>query len=145
MSRRTGIITAALATAFALGTLSGPATATSAAHIAGNCSSYGNSGSVKAYYYTSGNYDYFNRINYFLGGKGLRNKSNVHLRIRKHRPGFYDKTLWEWRSGDNVRPGGGGRSVNVRVKRGDTVYVDYRFVFDRRLGDPRCHGKTNRI
>lgn len=144
----TKVATAVAATAIALGALSTTAGATtSAAYLASGCqAAKGNSGTIKAYYYTQGKYDYFNRINWHLAGPGLRNKNNVQLRIRLDRRGLPDKTIWSYKSGDNVPPGGGGKSVpNVRVKRSDKVYVDFSFVFDRSGKDPKCGDRTNSI
>jgi hypothetical protein len=153
------LATAVAVTALSLGTLSATAQASetqgaapassvsSAAYLAGGCqAAKGNYANIKAYYYTSGRYDYFNRINWFLGGPGLRNKNNVHLRIRLERRGLPDKTIWSYTSGDNVSPGAGGRSVpNTRVKRTDRVHVDFTFVFDRSGTDPHCGDRTNSL
>ncbi|MFI6176815.1 hypothetical protein ACIA8R_14900 [Nonomuraea sp. NPDC051191] len=122
-------------------------TASAAASLAGGCqAAKSNWGNIKAYYYTQGKYDYFNRINWFLGGPGLRNKNNVRLRIRLERRGLPDKTIWSYTSGDNVSPGSGGRPVpNLRVKRSDKVHVDFNFVFDRSGKDPHCGDRTNSL
>ncbi|MEU7839303.1 MULTISPECIES: hypothetical protein [unclassified Nonomuraea] len=122
-------------------------TTSAAAYLAGGCqAAKSNYGNIKAYYYTQGRYDYFNRINWYLGGPGLRNKNNVRLRIRLERRGLPDKTIWSYTSGDNVSPGGGGRSVpNIRVKRSDKVHVDFNFVFDRSGSDPHCGDRTNSL
>lgn len=156
----TATATAVAATAISLGALSTGAQASgtlgtshvssataSAAYLSSGCqAAKGNYGSIKAYYYTQGKYDYFNRINWYLGGNGLRNKNNVQLRIRLERRGLPDKTIWSYKSGDNVPPGSGGKSVpNIRVKRSDKVHVDFSFVFDRSGKDPKCGDRTNSI
>jgi len=105
--------TAVAVTAFSLGTMTTAAqastplgtshvssvTTSAAAYLAGGCqAAKSNYGNIKAYYYTQGKYDYFNRINWYLGGPGLRNKSNVRLRIRLERRGLPDKTIWSHKS-----------------------------------------------
>ncbi|MET8340921.1 hypothetical protein ABZV14_44740 [Streptosporangium canum] len=122
--------------------------AASAGYLSGSCgANRGNYGNLKAYYYTSGSKDYFNRFNWYLGGGGLRNKNNVSLRVREHLNGRADRTLWRWASGDNVRRGTGGYSPSphVGVSRRAKVHVDFTFVFDRSGKDPRCTGRTNSL
>ncbi|GGS60739.1 hypothetical protein GCM10010156_19330 [Planobispora rosea] len=115
-------------------------------NLSGNCSAArGNYGNLKAYYYTRGRNDIFNRMNWYLGGPGLRDRNNVTLRLREHLNGRSDRTLWKWVSGDNVRKGTGGISLNEAVPRRAKVHADFTFVFDRRGNDPRCSGRTNSV
>ncbi|WP_397563295.1 hypothetical protein [Spongiactinospora sp. 9N601] len=126
------------------GTTDGVSVSAAAFNLSGSCRARrGNYGNLKAYYYTRGRYDIFNRMNWNLAGPGLRNKNNVTLRLREHLNLRPDRTLWRWQSRDNVRRGTGGVSLNEAVPRRAKVHADFTFVFDRSGSDPRCHGRTN--
>jgi hypothetical protein len=119
-----------------------------AAYVSGRCdASRGNYATFKAYYYTQGQHDIFNRFNWYLGGPGLRNKSNVRINVKKHVNNLPDQTVpgGAWKSKDNVRPGSGGVSKEVSVKRSWRVHVKFWFIFDRSDQDPQCARDTNRI
>ncbi|GGO66918.1 hypothetical protein [Nonomuraea cavernae] len=123
-------------------------TAVSAAmgNLSGTCrADRGNYGNLKAYYYTKGRNDIFNRMNWYLAGPGLRNRNNITLRIREHLNGRADRTLWRWVSGDNIKKGTGGISLKEAAPRRAKVHADFSFVFDRRGKDPRCSGRTNSV
>ncbi|WP_336204194.1 hypothetical protein [Nonomuraea sp. LPB2021202275-12-8] len=116
------------------------------ANLSGGCrAARGNYGNLKAYYYTRGRNDIFNRMNWYLAGPGLRNRNNVTLRIREDLKGRADRTLWRWVSGDNIKKGSGGISLNEAVPRRAKVHADFKFIFDRRGQDPSCSGRTNSI
>ncbi|WP_188194184.1 hypothetical protein [Nonomuraea sp. SYSU D8015] len=116
-----------------------------AAVVSGKCDRGSNSASLNAYYYTSGQYDIFNRFNWYLSGPGLRNESNVWFYVKRHMNNLPDIIVDRSTSENNVKPGSGGVSKRVSVKRSWRVWVEFTVIFDRSGPDPSCHGKTRRI
>ncbi|TMR94935.1 hypothetical protein [Nonomuraea basaltis] len=91
--------------------------------------------------------DHVDNIKYFLGtenGRKLGKKSNVRLRIRESLPDRPDKTLWEWESGDDIKPGWHSKQPYRNVAYKKRWHVDAKFTFDVSGVDPRSVCTTNK-
>ncbi len=88
----------------------------------------------------------FYRFTWNFGGPGLRSKNNVHLRIRRDRWGFSDKTLWQWYSADNVAVGPGRYTPPFAYETRESImHADATFTFDSSGVDPRCTARSQTI
>ncbi|MFI6744304.1 hypothetical protein ACIBI9_66585 [Nonomuraea sp. NPDC050451] len=104
-------------------------------------------GILRAFYTPNGHSDVVDKIDYFLGtenGRELGKKSNVRLRIRESLPDRPDKTLWEWESGDDIKPGWHSKKPYRQVAYKTRWHVDAKFTFDVYGIDPRSVCTTNK-
>ncbi|MFI7701584.1 hypothetical protein [Nonomuraea sp. NPDC049480] len=104
-------------------------------------------GQVRVFYTPNGYADVVDEIKYWLGAENNRDlgkKSNVRLRIRESLADRPDKTLWEWNSGDNVKPGWHKEKTWRQVDYKKRWHVDAKFVFDVGGIDPKCTATTGK-